>query len=46
MGEATICGVVADIDDATGLATAIAPIRAGGLLAPAWPDFVDVPPPF
>jgi 2',3'-cyclic-nucleotide 2'-phosphodiesterase len=32
-GEATVCGVVADIDDATGLAISIQPIRAGGLLS-------------
>ena len=36
-GEATLCGVVVDTDDGTGLATAIAPIRIGGRLAPVAP---------
>ena len=36
-GEGTLCGVFAEIDDATGLAKHIAPLRAGGQLAPAWP---------
>lgn len=36
-GEATLCGVVVDTDDATGLATRIAPLREGGVLAPAAP---------
>jgi conserved hypothetical protein TIGR00282 len=31
-GEATLCGVMIDTDDATGLARAIAPIREGGVL--------------
>lgn len=31
-GEATVCGVVIDIDDATGLAVAIKPLRLGGRL--------------
>jgi conserved hypothetical protein TIGR00282 len=31
-GEATLCGVLIDTDDATGLARAIAPIREGGVL--------------
>jgi metallophosphoesterase (TIGR00282 family) len=38
-GEATICGVGVDIDDATGLARAIGPLRLGGKLSPAEPDF-------
>ncbi len=38
-GEATICGVFIETDAATGLAKAIAPVRTGGRLAPAWPDF-------
>ena len=33
-GDATICGVVVDTDDATGLATAIYPLRQGGCLVP------------
>ncbi len=38
LGEATVSGVVVDTDDATGLATRIAPIRMGGRLEPTWPD--------
>ncbi|MGH6864641.1 MAG: TIGR00282 family metallophosphoesterase [Methyloceanibacter sp.] len=38
-GEATICGVGIDVDDATGLARAIAPIRLGGRLSRAEPQF-------
>jgi metallophosphoesterase (TIGR00282 family) len=38
-GEATLCGVFVETDDATGLARAIAPLRQGGRLAPAMPDF-------
>jgi metallophosphoesterase (TIGR00282 family) len=34
MGEATISGAIIDIDDATGLATAIRPYRSGGVLTP------------
>jgi len=37
MGEATVCAVYVETDDATGLATHIAPLRQGGHLAPAWP---------
>ena len=36
-GEATLCAIYAEIDDATGLAKKIAPLRIGGRLAPAWP---------
>jgi 2',3'-cyclic-nucleotide 2'-phosphodiesterase len=32
-GEATLCGVIVETDDATGLAKRIAPIRVGGRLA-------------
>jgi len=38
-GEATIVGVGIEIDDATGLARAIAPVRLGGSLARAEPPF-------
>ena len=38
-GPATISGVLVETDDATGLALRIAPIRVGGLLEEAWPDF-------
>lgn len=34
-GEATVCGVAVETDDATGLALKIAPIRIGGHLQPA-----------
>ena len=40
-GEATVSGVVVDTDDATGLASRIAPIRVGGRLEPTWPDTSD-----
>jgi 2',3'-cyclic-nucleotide 2'-phosphodiesterase len=36
-GEATVCGVFIETDDATGLARRIAPVRVGGRLAPAMP---------
>ncbi len=39
MGEATISGVGIEIDDATGLARAIGPVRLGGRLSPAEPQF-------
>jgi metallophosphoesterase (TIGR00282 family) len=38
-GAATLCAVVIETDDATGLAHAVAPLRLGGKLAPHWPDF-------
>jgi 2',3'-cyclic-nucleotide 2'-phosphodiesterase len=36
-GPATVCAVVVETDDATGLARRIAPVRIGGRLVPAWP---------
>jgi 2',3'-cyclic-nucleotide 2'-phosphodiesterase len=36
-GPGTLCGVVVEIDDASGLARRIAPLRLGGCLAPHWP---------
>jgi len=36
-GEATVCGVYLEIDDATGLTTYLAPLRQGGRLGSAWP---------
>lgn len=36
-GDATLCGVIVDTDDKTGLAKAIEPIRLGGVLAAAGP---------
>lgn len=38
LGEATLCGVVVETDDTTGLATAVAPVRIGGRLAPTMPS--------
>jgi len=40
-GEGTMCGVAVDIDDDSGLARGIAPIRIGGRLRPAEPDIWD-----
>ena len=37
-GEATICGLFVETDDATGLALRVAPVRIGGRLSPAMPD--------
>jgi 2',3'-cyclic-nucleotide 2'-phosphodiesterase len=42
-GEATLCGVLIETDDASGLARTVAPLRIGGRLAPAWPDLARVP---
>jgi metallophosphoesterase (TIGR00282 family) len=39
MGEATVCGVAIEVDDATGLAKAIAPVRLGGRLSQVEPAF-------
>jgi calcineurin-like phosphoesterase len=39
LGEATLCGVAVDVDDQTGLARAIAPLRLGGRLSRAEPAF-------
>ncbi len=36
-GPATLCGTAIDIDDATGLARSILPVRLGGVLAPTEP---------
>ena len=38
-GEATLCGVAIETDDATGLVSYVAPLRVGGTLAEAVPDF-------
>ncbi|MBC2861076.1 TIGR00282 family metallophosphoesterase [Stappia sp. 28M-7] len=38
-GDATVCGVAVEVDDATGLATAVEPVRLGGRLARALPSF-------
>jgi calcineurin-like phosphoesterase len=37
-GEATICGVFVETDDATGLARRIEPVRLGGRLSQAMPE--------
>ncbi|PTW59666.1 hypothetical protein C8N35_10648 [Breoghania corrubedonensis] len=39
LGEATLCGVAVETDDATGLAINVAPVRIGGKLSQALPDF-------
>ena len=36
-GEATLCGLLVDTDDATGLARAVSPLRLGGGLSQAMP---------
>jgi len=38
-GEATLCGVAVETDPRTGLATRVQPLRIGGALAQALPDF-------
>lgn len=38
VGEATVCGVFVESDDATGLAKSIAPVRVGGRLAETVPS--------
>lgn len=37
-GEGTVCAVLVETDDATGLARRISPVRLGGCLAPHWPE--------
>ena len=39
LGEATLCGVAIEIDDATGFARAVAPLRLGGRLSQTKPAF-------
>jgi hypothetical protein len=36
---ATLCGLVVETDDATGLAVRVEPLRVGGRLSGHWPDF-------
>lgn len=38
-GEATLCGVAIETDPATGLVRAVSPVRVGGVLAQALPEF-------
>ena len=42
-GPATLCGVAVETNDATGLAVGVAPVRIGGRLSPARPDFWTAP---
>jgi metallophosphoesterase (TIGR00282 family) len=43
-GPGTLCGVVVETDDETGLARRIAPLRLGGRLQPHWPtEFASEP---
>jgi metallophosphoesterase (TIGR00282 family) len=39
LGEATLCGLAIEVDDATGLARAVAPLRLGGRLSQTEPRF-------
>lgn len=38
-GEATLCGVAVETDPRTGLAKKVLPVRIGGTLNQAFPDF-------
>lgn len=38
-GEATLCGVALETDAKTGLASSLSPVRVGGVLAQALPEF-------
>lgn len=38
-GPATLCGIAVETEDATGLAVKVAPVRLGGALSQATPDF-------
>jgi len=38
-GSATLSGIAVETDDATGLALRVAPVRIGGRLSPATPEF-------
>jgi hypothetical protein len=38
-GPATISGLAVEVDDGTGLATAVAPLRLGGILSETIPAF-------
>jgi len=39
LGPATLSGLAVETDDATGLAVKVAPVRVGGRLSPALPEF-------
>ena len=38
-GEATLCGIAVETDPRTGLAARISPVRIGGSLSQAFPEF-------
>jgi len=38
-GEATLCGIAVETDPGTGLASRISPVRIGGSLSQAFPEF-------
>src|SRR5262249_58595056 len=43
-GPATLCGVIVETDDATGLARRVAPLRIGGRLEPSLAaEFATIP---
>ena len=39
LGDPTLCGLAVDIDDSSGLAVAVEPLRIGGHLSPHMPSF-------
>ncbi len=43
LGDPTLCGIVVDSDDATGLARRIQPLRMGGRLSPVMPEGSPAP---
>lgn len=40
-GEATVCGLLVETDDATGLAVSVSPLRLGGRLLQAYPSLAS-----
>ena len=38
-GPATLCAIAVETDDATGFANRVGPVRLGGILEQALPDF-------
>ena len=42
-GEATLCGLLVETDDATGLARTVSPVRVGGGLSREMPALLAVP---
>jgi calcineurin-like phosphoesterase len=43
MGEATVSGLAVEIDDGSGLAVQVAPLRIGGVLSETMPAFWGEP---